>query len=832
MKIVKTIITVALITLTSLSSTANPADVEQFGKKTLIIGTVADSISHETEPNAVLQFFSIDNAEKAIAFTTTDTEGRFSQIIEGKGEYYLLFSGVGRKEKRVEFSLGQKDTINLGTILVQDDIQALEGAAVTAQRVLVKMEVDKMTYDVENDVDSKTSTVLDMLRKVPMVSVDAQDNISVNGSTSFQVTVDGKPNAFFSSNPGQIFKMMPASAVKDIQVITNPGAKYDAEGVGGVLNITMARLEDGSKASTDGYFGNVQLSGGNRTLGGSVFYSQQTGKFTLNFTGTFNRTNMDGAWNEITRKQYTSEDTVKTHSKQTTKLATPLGTANLSASYEIDPQNLISVSAGYTGFGSRLSGTNSTSIGTFNYSNDMTAGTGAHSISANVDYQHSSKEVQGRMFTISYQFAGTPGNNDITNRYSGAESMPILKPLDMQSISKTNSMDHTAQADFTTPLLKVLTLSTGAKFIGRHNMSDSELSFWNGSKFERSDEGSVKYDFYNNIGALYLELSGNFGKFGAKAGVRYEHTWQRYSYSGGDDKNFSTNYGIAVPSASVQYNFGPLSNLGLSYNLRINRPGITYLNPYIDISDPTALSYGNPNLEIEKAHNVNLVYNYFSQKWIVNLTGRYTFNGNGISQFCFYDESGLLNNTYGNIVKSSSAGLNAFVTWIPGSKTRILVSGAVGYDAFSSKQLDQKNDGFTWSALVGGQQTLPWDIRLSANVILSGRTYSLQGWNSGISAGVLGLTKSFLDDRLTLSLSGLTNFNKGMLQIENHTKGKDFDSVNISAIPLRQITLSVTFSFGTQGIQVKKAARTISNDAQLNQSSNAESMNSSTLIGM
>ena len=104
------------------------------------------------------------------------------------------------------------------------------------------MDVDKMTYDVQNDVDSKSNTLLNMLRKVPMVSVDGQDNITVNGKSSFKVYIDGKPNAMFSSNTSQIFKSIPASAVKSIEVITNPGAKYDAEGIGGILNLSLIHI--------------------------------------------------------------------------------------------------------------------------------------------------------------------------------------------------------------------------------------------------------------------------------------------------------------------------------------------------------------------------------------------------------------------------------------------------------------------------------------------------------------------------------------------------------------------------------------------------------------
>ena len=148
-------------------------------------------------------------------------EGEFQQKVSGKGKYTITFNSVGRKEIRRAVTLDDKSTIELGTLWITDDAQQLQGVDVVAQKPLVKMETDKMTYNVQDDVEAKSATVLDMLRKVPMVTVDGQDNITVNGSSSFKIYVNGKPNMMFNSNPSQIFKAMPASMVKNIEVITN-----------------------------------------------------------------------------------------------------------------------------------------------------------------------------------------------------------------------------------------------------------------------------------------------------------------------------------------------------------------------------------------------------------------------------------------------------------------------------------------------------------------------------------------------------------------------------------------------------------------------------------
>lgn len=805
-------------------------DDSQFGTRHVVKGEILDSLTREGEVSAVLQFFKA-GSDTPIAFTTTGADGKFSQQIDGSGDFYMLFSNMGRLSRRIPFVLDGQETVDLGIILVRDDVQMLKAGTVTAQRPLVKMEVDKISYDVAHDDDARASTVLDMLRKVPMVTVDGQDNISVNGSSSFQVTVDGKPSQMFSGNPSQIFKMMPASAVESIEVITNPGVRYDAEGVGGVLNLKMARLSDGSKAGTDGRYGTIRLQGGNRGGGAGLFYSMQKGKFTMSLNANAQYQAMAGSYTDMSREQITPAGRVNTSSHSEFSMKVPITMGNFSASYEIDSLNLVSATAGLMRFGTINDGTGWTRMGGMSYDSETFSSMSSTGLNASVDYQHNWADRPGRTFTLSYQFSGTPMVNNSTNYFLNPAGT-MLNLTDRKSESNSLSLDNTFQADFTAPLGKGQSISSGVKFLVRHNSSDSDLSLWDGGKFVYDEAGSMVYDFFNNIGAIYAEWSGNFGKFGLKAGARYEHTWQKYST--GRDNSFSTNYGDLVPTASIQYSFSPSSNLGLSYNMRISRPGISYLNPYRDTSDPTSLSYGNEKLVTEHAHNWSLVYNHYTPKLMVNLSGRYSYNDGGISSYSFYDKDNILNTTYGNVVTSRSTGMNAFLNWNAGPKTRVYLNGGASYNDFRSEVLDQSNHGVSYNAMIGVQQTLPSDFRISGNLFQMGRSYNLQGWSSGVNIAILGLSKSFLNDRLSFTLMGTTQLGKGpAMQMQTHSAGKDFSSDITMGVPIRSINLSVSFSFGGQrNIAVKTARRTISNDDQLNEASTAEKMNSSGVLGM
>lgn len=795
----------------------------------VVSGTVLDSLTREGEPAAVLQFFKSSDLDKPVAFTTTGTDGTFTQTLTGRGGYRLLFSNMGRRTVTRDFTYdGSSQTVDLGTILVQDDVQTLKAGTVTAQRPLVKMEVDKMTYDVANDVDSKTSTVLDMLRKVPMVSVDGQDNITVNGSSSFQVYVDGKPNQMISANPSAVFKMMPASAVKDIAVVTNPGVRYDAEGVGGVLQITTNREVTGGQSAADGAYGTLTGQASTRGYGGGVFYSQQKGKFAVNFNGNAMQNNNPGTVTDIERTA--AGLTTRSHSEGDMQI--PLVMGNLGMSYEIDSLNLISATAGLMRMGMANNGLGTTEMlfgaDGFKYSTDTYSKSRSNSITASADYQHLWADVPMRSFILSYQFSGSPSTSESKNLF-GESSNPLLDLTDRRTDGRTGSTDHTVQADFTTPLDGIGTISTGAKFLTRHNSSDQQQYLWDGSAWDHNALSSTRYDFYNRIGAVYSELAVNLGPVGLKGGVRYEHTWQSYNQDG--SASFKINYGDLVPSASLQLNLGMTSNIGLSYNLRISRPGITYLNPYRDDSDPTALNYGNPGLDVEKGHNLNLVYNYFTTKFMLNLTARYGHTGNGISPYSFY-EGNILHTTYGNIVSSSISGLNAFMMLNAGARTRIILNGGLDYSDLRSDVLGQSNNGWSYNVLLGLQQTLPWDIRFSANGILMSRTYSLQGWNTGISIGTAGLTKTFLDDRLSVSVNAVSQLSNKDLTVKSFSQTKDFTMNMSTTVPIRQVSLSVSWTFGKQGnFGVKTARRTITNDEVINTQSTAEALSGSGALG-
>ena len=791
-------------------------------QQTTVKGRVLDSETKEGEIGAIVQFID-PSAGKAVAFTSADENGAFSQKLKAGKEYRILVSNLGRKSIEKPFRLGSEE-LDLGDFLLENDATQLDAASVTAQKVLVKMEVDKMTYNVSEDTDSKTSTVLDMLRKVPMVTVDAQDNITVNGSGSFLVTVDGKPNQMLTKNASTVFKMMPASAVKDIEVITNPGVKYDAEGVGGVLNLVTDQSAAGSSNSiADGQFGSLSLTAGNRQSNVGGMITMQRGKFSFSVSANLGRSMNQKVKteNDIYSELGTAATGLTKNYSRTaaeTKQKGTFGWGDLQASYEPDTLNLISVNAGGFFYSGKSNANSAFSSGSDwsalipLYSRDNKARTNSADYNIGADWQHKFANAPGKTLTFSYKGSFNPGKNKDTGLFDPESAIYQSRKID----GRTRSDEHTFQADYTTGLgEKAGSLSSGLKFIYRNNTSVEDLYLRSTGAGDFSLDGAdcVDYEYTNKIGAAYAEYSNTVGSFGIKAGGRYEHTWQDIAYKNGQGQDYSANYGTFVPMASLQYTLGMTRNIGLSYNMRIRRPGISYLNPFVNTADPTHINYGNPDLDVAKSHNISLVYNSYSPVIMLNATLGHTISNDGISEYTF-TEDGVLNTTYGNILKSNATRLNLFANVNLGKTTRIYMNAGVSYNYDRSKELDYSNKYWSWNLFGGAQQTIFWDLRLSENLFITPKSYTLQGWTSSIKGLALGITKSFLEDRLSVSINGVSQLDMGeYLKMEMHNEGRGYTSHTKIKVPIRQAMISLSWTFGkSSSARVKKAERSIQND--------------------
>ena len=793
--------------------------------QTTVKGVLTDENLGEAEPFATVRVFKHGKTDKPVAMFLTKEDGSFSQQVKGKGRYDIVFSSVGKEDLKQTITLNNQGTLDLGTLLIKENATMLKGVEIVAQKPLVKMDVDKMSYNVAEDEDAKSNTVLDMLRKVPMVTVDGQDNITVNGSSSFKVYVDGMPNVMFNSNPSMVFKSMPATAVKSIEVVTNPGAKYDAEGAGGVLNIIMNKQNPQAAQSMNGYNGTVRASGGNKSISGGAFISGQQGKlsYSANVMTTYSKPGTTDTEMEITQNNPNGTSQLMTSSN---KVTIPFTMGNLTLGYQIDSVSALNVTASINSLNIKSDGHSTTTMGGGSYGKGFSYGSSTDmrnsrtSFSGSIDYQRFFNKEHTQSLALTYQLNYSPSTVKSDNIFNTTSS--IIDLTNRYSENKEKTTDHTFQIDYTMPIATGQTLSFGTKLQLRNATSDAKYY----KKGVYDPTSSMDYEYKNSILAGYGEYAGNFGKIGAKAGLRYEQTWQNVEYHLGNGDDFKKNYGSLVPSASLQYTIGQGSNLGLTYNMRISRPGITYLNPYVDKTNPTTRTYGNTDLDVEKNHNLALVYNMFTPKLMLNLNLHHNFTDNAIEQYSFYDAQNLLNTTYGNIVRRHQTGLNGYVNWLAAKNTRLFLNGALNYTDLRSNTLSQSNSGWSANAMVGLQQTLPADFKLSVYAMTSTKNYTLQGWSGGFNLITANISKSLFKDKLNLSLMGMMGLNKGgNINIESHSQGKDFTSHTLTKVPLYGFTFTVSYTFGNSKRQAQQHTSRIQND-YIEQQSHGEMINS------
>ena len=776
-----------------------------------VSGVLIDSLSHESEPYATIRIYLKTSPQEPVKLAVTDLDGKFDVPLTKADDYILYITSVGKRTVQRAFTLsGQNKRADLGTLYTSEDSEMLAGVEVVAQKPLVKAEIDKIAYSIEDDPDAKTNTTLEMLRKVPLVTVDAEDNIQVNGSSNFKVHVNGKPNTLMSNNPKEVLRSLPANSIKSIEVITEPGAKYDAEGIGGILNIIT------TDAKMQGYNVTLGANAGNRNAGAYAYGTVQVGKFTATGNYSYQTQYAPRGYTSSGREDYTSERYKYLSSDGSSKSDGTFQFGNIEASYEIDTLNLLTFSTNIFGgnFGSdNQSGTEMLDANhalAYRYNTLSENSNSFGNVGVNLDYQHSMKR-KGEYLTASYKFNNSPNNSEAETYYEDAEAVPF-DLIDQRYDNDAHTTEHTLQLDYVNPLNETHYIDAGAKYIFRKNASDSRyfLEQPDGS-FLLSDERSSQFDQGQHIVAAYADYQLKWKKLGLKAGVRYEHTFMNVEYALQPERNFDAGFDNVVPTANLSYMLGTTSSLRANYNMRINRPGIWYLNPFRDESDPTSVSYGNPNLDTEKSHNLGLTYSNFTAKFSVNATLNYMFINNGIERYSFMN-NGVMESTYGNVSKTKQTRLSLWANWNPGSTTRISINASGSYADYKSEAIASHNYGWQGNLFGNVQQTLPWKLRLSLYGGGSTPRVSLQGEGSSFHFYGIGLSRSFLKgDRLNISISASNMFKKYMA-FSNETVTETFRSWSESRNPNRYVGVSVSWRFGELKTQVKKAARSINND--------------------
>ena len=686
--------------------------------------------------------------------------------------------------------------------------QTLDEVVVAQRRKLIKNDIDKLTYDVQHDKTAQTKTTLEILKKIPLVTVDGQENIRVQGSTSFKVYKNGHPDPSLSGqNLKDIFKAIPASTIKRIEVITDPGAKYDAEGTTAILNIVMM-----SSSKLQGVSGNVNSkidSYGSVRLG--TYLTTKVGKLTT--TVNYNYANQNKKQTENYREE--AYNYVKTGEQKreygTNSTAATIHFGNISASYEIDSLNLMTASANFFGYKADANTQNTNerwdknSLLIYKFDNNMTTpGYSDLNLGGRFDYQHKT-HLDGEVLTLSYMLAATRPQTTFRQTYSNMVNFPVSYTSYDQN-TRERFTEHTFQIDYVRPFGKHHKIESGTKYILRNNNSTSLMDYQG-----TTPDMESKFKHNAQVAAAYLSYIFTAGKWAARAGLRYEFTRMKASYPDGSNADYHANLNDWVPSASLQYKISDGQTLKFSYNTSINRPGIGYLNPAI-ISTPTAVSFGNANLGSSRNQKLQLEYMLVTSKLTLQLSPYYSFTNNGIGRI-LYEQNRKDVSTFQNILKSKVFGISSYTAWTPFTGTSFTLNASMRYARITLPTPYIKNSGCGGGIYFDWEQKIPWKLTLTTSL---GGEYGNRVYNPYAIEGHwfyynFTLTRRFLKDKLTVSLSAESPFVKERSTTYRIVQG-DYTGYERAVMKPQCFKIGLSWKFGKLRASVKKAARSIEND--------------------
>ena len=686
--------------------------------------------------------------------------------------------------------------------------QELDGVVIKAQKQLIKQEIDRIAYDVQADEESKTQTVMDMLRKVPMVTVDGQDNILVKGNSNFKIYKNGHYDPNLSKNAKEVLKAMSASMVKRIEVITDPGAREDAEGVDAILNIVMV---DGSKF--DGVTGVV--SAFYNSLNQSNIYTSLTGQMGKLLMS------VDYGYSGMSRRNTESKtETDRTFLQTGNRLLArsdgnnPGGIhyANLNASYDIDTLNLLSASFGGYFYKLNVQGDgrsafyDSADNPLYSYNNHYwMPGYSHHSWNGRLDYEHKTRR-KGERFTLSYMLALTRQHTERENTYPDQVNAPFGYTWSLQQ-ERERFTEHTFQADWLRPLGKGHQIEVGAKYIDRNNNSHTIQDYQN--MLPTMDNA---FDHTTRVLAGYADYIYTSERWSARAGLRYEYSFMQGSYPDGKGMSFDKHLGDWVTQATLKYQFTDAQSLKLNYTTSINRPGISYLNPAV-VTSPTIVQQGNSHLSSSHTQRISLIYSYILPKLTLQIAPAYNFGSGGISSIQTAKDD-VRYYTYDNILRYRRFSIEQYVQWKPFDSTTLVINNNLRYEHNENPNLGYRTFGWSDNYYVNLSQQLPWKLKLNLSAYgkighsPSGIYYMQYSYFDYYAS----LQRSFLkDDRLTVRFGMNTPFDK-YVSSEAETVNGDYRDHQASWNRGRSFSLSVTWRFGSLKASVKKAEHSIDND--------------------
>lgn len=782
-----------------------------------ISGTLIDSSTVKSVEYATIALYKLPG-DKAVDGAVSDEKGKFSFSKIEAGEYKLQISFIGYQTKtldKLNFTKGQD--FDLGAIKLSPIVNNLDEVTITGTTELIEEKVDRLVYNAEKDISSKGGDATDVLRKVPLLTVDLDGNVSLRGSQNVRVLINNKPSTIMASSVADAMKQIPADQIKTVEVITSPSAKYDAEGSAGIINIiTKKNSLQGLNLNVDGGVGN---RGSSLMLNGN--YRKGKAGFTL---GGFGRTN----YNTVTKTKLDQSSTLNgatTLVRQTGDGYSQglFGQYNLGFDYDLAKNQSITAGARYgvrnmsfqQDFLTQLfNGGLQTSSSSRAVDSKNLSGT----LDINVDYVHTYKPQ--REWSISTLYS----RNDLTNNFD-ADLLDGKGALfaRQRNLNANLNQEFTLQTDYQTPIKKNQMLEFGGKGIFRQVDSDYRYLSAGATGDYNTDNGQPAgaLTYHQNIVAGYTSYTYTTKKrFTFKGGLRYEHTMIDASTLEGGVIGIG-DYGVLVPSFNASKTFKG-TTVKLAFNRRIQRPGLQQLNPNFNSANPQNISVGNPSLRPELTNNYELSLSRTIKKTFVTASFFARTTNNAILQITKPSDTlaGAVINTYDNIGNQQTYGTNIFSNVAVTSKINVGFGTNILYSKLNGQVINlngvsesRNNAGFNISGFMFSQAQFKKGWGFQAFGFLQGSQVQLQGRQGGFGFYTLGVKKEFKDKKASLGLAA-ENFLSKRFNIHTELNSALFNQVNDIYLYNRGVRLTFSYKVGKMSAMEmpRKKGKSVNND--------------------
>lgn len=759
-----------------------------------ISGKVLDEQSKETIPFLNLSIYNGADSLTAKSYQS-DANGAFVVPNMPFGTYTIKFSFVGYQSKTIKnIALSaNRATIDLGEVTLLTDQQMLNEVVIEYKKPTIEMQDDKIIYNVDQSIFSEGSVATDILKNVPLVTVDIDGKATIAGKRNTRIFIDGKPSDYSASSIGELLSILPSDALESVEVITDPSSKFDADG-DGIINIVMKK---GKKVGLSGNLTSRIGTLGNHNTGAFVSKKDTKYAFTANIGYTHTNRLSDGSSN---RSNFFTDTTYNNQHNNSERLTDGLS-ARFGGNVDIDSAQSIKFSA-RGGFNNGNTSSLSENLyldnaSALRYSREQhnKSGNGYVNFNFDADYFLRLKDKSQFNLGILYVHNSSNSNRDYQRYFYNPDgtvrSDPSLQLNDNQNLG--NNLDVNLDYDKSFAFLNTK-LEAGIKTALNSSDENQAVQSYDAATdtYQFNPSLTNNFNFSQNIYSGYVSVRFRIKKWSLRAGNRSEITDVDFKQENGS--NFSIKpYTNFFPSVGINRSFNSKYSIGLSYSKRITRPRENALNPIVDDSDPQNLKFGNPNLIPSITNQYEFRFSVFDNNWSVSPRLSYAESNKIIERIKTVEADGSSTTTYQNLANSASLSFNVFANY-RASKNQNFNGGftlsKIQYTSVANATYNR--NGYNIKTNIGGNYSFGKKTFAELNIYYTKNT-AAQGVSSGTVETQFGLKQNLLKNKFSVRVTAVDPFKQR--SITSITEGPNFYQESFVTRRTRNFLFSLSYRF-------------------------------------